>query len=282
MQTKKNPNPIIAVHNSIDWLTVTITTSETRNRIAERCFQLREDYLALGEQSRDWTSYGYQGYDCGDLRWGRRGQDDLITLRGHGANQHFREFGYAATHCSRIDLAVTIRHAFHDINVASEAYNTLQEVARDLPISRNYSIITSLLGGDTLYVGKRSSQQFGRLYDKTLESASEEWANCWRWEVEFKKPLAWEVLTSLLRSSQPDEWINAQVHQWFEDRYVQPSWVVNNSYPAIAIKRKKTADEKALEWLAKTVRPTVERLIRRGKATQMLNSLGILTEVQED
>lgn len=238
--------------------------------------------MALGEKSNDWSSYGYNGYDCGDLRWGRRPQDDLITLRSNGAALHWREFGYAATHCSRLDLAVTVKHQYHDLGHAQDKYAAIQQIAQDLPISRNYAIITSLLGGDTLYVGKRTSQQFGRLYDKTMESGETQFLNCWRWEVEYKKPLAWEVLTHLLRAGNPDKWINATVHNWFYSRYIGPSWDCDTEYPAIVIQRKKTADEKALEWLGRSVRPTVERLIRRGKAAEMLNSLGINTVLMED
>lgn len=275
MYSDKKAFEIIAIDNRIDWITCTVSSEKRRLSLAEQCFQWSNDEVEKGNKLQEWKSFGYHGYDVGGIRWGRRAQDDLVTLKGDQACDKWLKVAAVASTCSRIDLATTIRTRYHNVNLAAECYKTIQEIATDLPIIRNYSIITSLLGGDTLYVGKRASREFGRLYDKSLQSNDPHWANCWRYEVEIKKPLAWEVLSRLIAAESVGDFISSYVHKWFSDRLIEPAWNPTILMNAIEIRREKTHDERALDWLARSVAPTVARLVERGKAEMVLKALGI-------
>jgi hypothetical protein len=69
--------------------------------------------------------------------------------------------------------------------------------------------------------------------------------------------------------------VTSLVYHWFADRLVKPVFEVIGHGDAIRIKRRKTADEKALEWLYAQVRPTVERLVKRGKLEGTVKALGL-------
>jgi replication initiation factor len=266
---------VMLVSPSVDWITATAKRNVSRETIAERAHAHLNDSLALGEGVQMWSSFGYDGWQTKGIRWGRRRQDDLIQASSETANMWWPFIVANASNVSRIDLAVTVKFVDHQIALVSENWQAIQNIAGDLPIIRNYTIISSLFGGDTLYVGSRSSQQFGRLYDKGLESKEPAFQNCHRWEVEFKKPLAHLVASETASADHRDEYILGRVKGWFEERLIDCPWESSSRIGAIQILRKRTTDEKALDWLSRAVSPTVARLIERGKAKDVLIALGI-------
>lgn len=266
---------VVAIEPSVDWITATLKSRGKRDFISEWANEHLDACLALGEHVSLWNSFGYDGWSVSGMRWGRRPQDDLIQLSGSLANAHWALVVGAASNVTRIDLAVTVKFKHHLINLEKDEYETIGKLAQDLPIIRNYAIISSLLGGDTLYVGSRSSSQFGRIYDKGLESNAPEFANCHRWEVEYKKPLAQVAAQALIAGGETEPLILSVVKQWFDERLIYVPWEATERTTAIAILRKETTDDRALRWLERQVGPTVSRLVARGKSGDVLKALGI-------
>lgn len=264
-----------AVVPSVDWITATFKRNVSRETISNSAHLHLNDCLALGEHVVMWSSFGYDGWSVSGVKWGRRQQDDLIQVSGDTCQHWWKAIVANASNVSRLDLAVTIKFVDHQISLVSDNWQAIQEVAGNLPIIRNYTIISSLFGGDTLYVGSRSSQQFGRLYDKGLQSEAANYQNCHRWEVEFKKPLAHLVANEAAYSADVDGYILGRVKGWFEERLIETPWQGAERIGAIQLLRKRTTDEKALDWLNRSVSPTVKRLIERGKAADVLLALGI-------
>lgn len=263
------------VEPTIDWLTCTFQRSVSRETISTLAHAHLDDELALGNPVRLWSSYGYEGWSSGGVRWGRRDRDDLIQLSGEMAHKTWKFYAPLATSITRVDLAVTVKFVDHQINLITNQWEAIKALAGDLAIMRNYTIISPLFGGDTLYVGKRASQQYGRLYDKGLESGLHEFQNTHRWEVEYKKPLAFPVVAELLSSPEWQNVILTRVQQWFDNRLVQTPWTSHARISAIAILRKRTGDQKALDWLGKQIAPTVARLVTRGKKQEVLDALNL-------
>lgn len=275
MANKQQPNRLIEDYAGVDWLTGTANISKSRETVTRLAHSLLEDGISEGQKPRVWSSYGYTGWMMPGIRWGRRDQDDLISLSGETAASEWELFVPFLTNISRIDLQVTCKMAEHDIALASRAYEAIRAIALDLPIIRSYTMITNLLGGDTLYIGKRSSIHMGRLYDKSFQSRDRQFANCWRYEVEYKGAMAWKVATILAGTPDVYAEVKSLVHDWFSQRLVKPVFHVISTGNVMQIKRRKTADEKALEWLYAQVRPTVERLIQRGKLEGTISALGL-------
>jgi DNA relaxase NicK len=134
---------------------------------------------------------------------------------------------------------------------------------------REISLIDSL-SGETLYIGKRTSGRFGRIYDKSsLYGLEQGWV--YRFELETKKNVAKPVFDALFPRQ------NDGTLQWdgFENRIRATlksqfrRWGVSlkqNSDENIVIRGEAriTSEERQLEWLRRSVAPVVEKLTRNG------------------
>lgn len=273
---------ITKIVGSVDWISGTVRREDRRDDLAELAHKYLNEQLALGHEAIVWKSYRYEGWRINGASWGRRTDDDIITFSGSVAHGNWKGLSELLETCSRLDLAVTCWQRNHDIKLAAKEYNAIQELAQVEAINRKYTFMTNLLGGDTLYVGSRNSQYFGRLYDKGLQSQDLHYANAWRWEVEFHKPAALSILQVMAKQEVLEDFILTQVKTWFEDRYVKCPFAPNDPQSTVEIpRRKKTADEQSLEWLDTGVKKTVMKLAKKGKIKDVLKALG-LTEYADD
>lgn len=84
-----------------------------------------------------------------------------------------------------------------------------------------------------------------------------------------------QVIAELVASASPEHYIRNKVIDWFSTRLIDMPLEPQGTYNAIGIQRRKTTDEKALQWLAKMVRPTIERLVERRGLDEVLVTLGL-------
>jgi hypothetical protein len=150
---------------------------------------------------------------------------------------------------------------------------------------RRFTFIENTAGGQTLYVGSRASDQFGRLYDKGCESEENLCAPpgiIWRYEVEFKSYRAKKLAIQLAETARREETdvsedIGTFVSQWFIGRNITPIWVgaSDDMDWTCEIEAQITDDDASLRWLSIQVRPTVERLLDRKRADEVFDALGI-------
>lgn len=261
---------------SVDWLSGTVKEEGRRDDVATIAHNYLNAQLALGYEASVWKSFHYEGWRINGASWGRRTDDDIVTFTGDTAIGNWKPLSKLLETCSRLDLAVTVWQANHDIARASREYQAIQQLAQVEAITRKYTFITNLLGGDTLYVGSRNSQYFGRLYDKGLQSQELHYANSWRWEVELHKPAALMMLRRMSDCDQLEDFIITQVKTWFEDRYVKCPFEPNAPQTTVDVpRRKKTSDEQSLEWLDTGVKKTVQKLAKKGKVREVLKALGL-------
>lgn len=267
---------------SVDWLTMTVKRSQARNDLSKKAYDFLEESIETGSDVGQWEKHGYTGWYCNGARWGRRDADDLMQLSSDTAGHYWLEYLALADNVSRIDLAVTLKFDQNNARLVAKQFEQLKEESERTKLICKYSRTEGLKEGYTLYVGSRSSAQFGRLYDKQAESHNaEHWLNCLRWEVEFKKPLAWEVAQNLASSPHRDQLIYQRVYGWFTDRYVYVPDLGSAKVAPLAIPRKVLPDDKRLAWLARQVRPTVEKLQARGLDLEVKKALGILDNYPE-
>lgn len=274
MTNTNHPKVVQALH-SVDWLTMTLKRSYGRNTVAQKAYDFLEESISTGNDTGKWEQHGYTGWYCNSVRWGRREMDDILQLSGDAAGHLWQDYLPYADNVSRIDLAVTLKFDRNHKDLIAKQFEQLKEESKHTKLTRQYSKTEGLKEGYTLYVGSRSSAQFGRLYDKQAESKNAtHWLNCLRWEVEFKKPLAWEVAAELGMTAYPEQYIYQRVYGWFADRYIYVPDLGQEKIPPLHIPRKMLPDEKRLEWLAKQVRPTVDKLRARGYSQRLRGVLG--------
>jgi DNA relaxase NicK len=130
-------------------------------------------------------------------------------------------------------------------------------------------------GGITAYLGDRTSSYFGRVYDKDLESGDVAYTGCWRYEVECKSAVAAEVARMAYATRDLVGFAAGYVWGWWEERGVKPVYTVETAYREATATRHSQADANTLGWLRQAVRPSVERLIGRGRILETYDALGL-------
>jgi DNA relaxase NicK len=201
----------------------------------------------------------------------------LLSLAGHFAQRYFDQVAAEAWHATRIDLAVDVLLDEPDL-AATSAYARLvrktEEDARDGYKSK-FSLITGSDGGSTLYLGRRSSAHFSRLYDKGIESQTETTGLLWRYEVEYKQSAAHPCFLAVKHTADRNNLILGLVYRHFVDRGVQPLFLID-SVPGLL--KRETVEKThldALNWLQRQVKPTVGRLRLAGYEKEVYNALGL-------
>lgn len=267
----------LAVAAEIDWLTATTDC----DKVGFEWWLAFKD-LSAGHY-QDWRNRWYQGARADGYRWGWSEKQGYIFIStGSTTPACFYRIAPASRNVSRLDLSVTV-----------ELAKANQGLARDsMPPKptgpRNYTLISGTKPGETLYVGSRTSSQFGRLYDKGAESGQQEEGKLWRYEVELKSPrskivsdllLTWmdgeAVLSHPSSSLAVAEKIIPFVYDWFDEREVKPVFDREGKNELVVqIGRGVTTDQKKIEWLTSQVRPTVQDFLSRGLEERLAEALG--------
>lgn len=263
----KQQEVAVEAHPSVDWLTVTSRTpASTYDLIRVAMAQIGDDkYLAT--ESRPWHFQGFKGTSVEGACWGTRGDEGIVILSGARCGLVWPVVAPRAERCSRIDLAVTVTLVVAQEGVATRGYGA----ALDKDVC-SASIILNSRGGQTLYLGSRTSRYFGRLYDKSAEQGQAPGA-VWRYEVENKKPSAFPLLQSLMQSKEPGAWIGAYVWGWFAERGVTPMFARKDVNCAIEISGVVHSAERSLKWLSSQVKPTVQKLLIDGYGQEVYEAL---------
>ena len=277
----------IELSSSVDWLTCTAKSPEARIRLYELCAEFRRD-LAQNGKITPWRFRGYQGLQCESVRWGTRSDSDIAVLSGYDAEIAWRRLLPVAENVSRVDLAVTIRTR-NEVGDLVQVYYDWVKQNLGAWEARKLTKIENSQGGQTLYVGSRASDQFGRIYDKGAQDKKLKVppGYLWRYEVEFKDDRAPKIADGLKKLTVPGEdiskTIQESVYLWFDSRGVPPLFDRTKVLPlGSTVSARVSTDEKALAWLHAQVAPTVTRLMDKGKVDQTLQALGVQHWIVEE
>jgi len=178
---------------------------------------------------------------------------------------------------SRVDLQVSATLKEADPEIAHDCYSYLTELVTEgqvnVPVSYKLILGDVRTRGDTLYLGSRKSSQFGRLYDKGAQLETAEPGKIWRYEVEYKKPMALHVAKGLRDAVDRNEAIIATVYDWFSSRYTAPIFDRKGSKVVVELTARIHSDEVTLAWLRSQVSPSVIRLMERGRGREVFTAL---------
>jgi hypothetical protein len=260
-----------------DWVTVTSTTKGGRETLWELGHRCLDRLKAKDEQSSRWHGNGYSGFKARGCTLGVRGDSVILRLSSSEAAQQWREAASTGENLTRLDLAVDVEHDVPVTSLGLDVYRSAGHVPlrNGRPPSRSRFVDGK--GGQTTYIGSRSSEQFGRLYDKGVERRSRGPGQWWRWEVEFKGSHASTLARHLTAVQGSTRVIHSVVSRWFMERsgFAPPGVTTPVKYFVVA---EPSTDEKRLHWLATGVRPTVSILIERLGRARVLTALGISPE----
>lgn len=265
--------------SAIDWLTVTSTALNVGNRLL--------DTYAAYKTGKE-ASRTFYGFEClrseTGLMWGKRPKDGRYILIAPGdlAQSIFLKLAPLPVKVTRIDLACDVwldaprdqvRHSARVPMSKAHESKTKTTLIRGVGGGKRERV------GDTLYLGSRQSQQFGRMYDKGLQQKTTTPGKWFRYEVEYKAEAARQIanVARCLKPLQFGEWIRCTVHDWFLLRAVPPLFAPDTETPGTTIRSqmKQTTPEKKIAWLRTQVRPTIKYLLEQGLKNEMLDALGM-------
>jgi DNA relaxase NicK len=257
------PYEASVVHAGVDWISL---SCDRASGVAELLNWRDSAFKRLeeaGYSEKRFSSHGYEGRSRGQVSVsvGRGGA--LCQLSGSEAFDHWRAVAAHATNVSRIDLALTVRPASRTSLLAQESYSPVRGAVRGRGRPVELTLIQSQDRGDTLYVGSRKSDQLGRLYDKGKESQEERWADCWRYEVQYRRGYALEAARKLASAPADQETCQKAVSVWFGARGVPCVDISGGDAFDIKPAPKLADDESWLRWVRRCVRPRAQEIAAR-------------------
>jgi hypothetical protein len=271
-------------HSNIDWLTATCKGREPQIALYRMATEQLQVIKAQGNDLKSWHFKGYAGLQAQGYRWGKRADSSILVLSGTYAAEHWLAALGLATNVTRVDLATTVRLSEPLPSFAWHIYEVIGQEPEEKLENRNLTCLSNNHGGETFYVGSRISDQSGRLYDKGRENPKKldlPAGTLWRYEVELKRERAKSVAQQLLACAKAGQnvgnTIAETVQLWFFSRGV-PSliWSEADKGFDLSLEARVTDDLATLEWLTSSVRPSVQRLIKKGKRRDVLIALGFL------
>lgn len=257
---------------SCDWLTRTFSDPKIRRFVQDDFQNSAAALLAEGHEAAAWSWMGYEGQSIGGLSWGQRHDTDILRASGGTAERMFDRFAHYQGNCSRLDVALTLQWPRPNMHVASTTYSRIVGQS-DASKRRLYSLITNTKGGETLYVGSRASDQFGRVYDKDAEQGRARIATCWRYEVEFKADRAARVLELLQDSRERGKMYLGVVRGFFEPRGVRLPPLGDDHEVKVEVLAPPRHVDAQLAWLRGQVAPVVGKLQRMGLEASVIEAL---------
>lgn len=269
------------IQAAVDWITVTTRDAKVAAAWQEIYQEQKNAYDVEGQLDieKRWQIMSYQGTGFpGSIRVGFSLNLGWIVIASSTSASKWARLVGPKSNVTRIDLAVTQSLGMQLEDVPKRYY----EVIQDADTGRlNYALIQNTKRGQTLYVGSRSSEKFGRLYDKGIEAGLAPAGFKYRWEVEYKKPTANEVATVLkAMKGLKAEQIVSMVYTFFSLRGVPPLFRREGEMVKLEVLAKATSLDRKIQWIRSQVRPSIMRLIMAGRTRDLFCAMGV--DISED
>jgi hypothetical protein len=214
--------------------------------------------------------YGRRGRHC---FFGKRNEWAMLQVSGFACRDNFNTLLRQRSRATRLDIQVTLRIP-GGIDALMVLCKTSSINARP---GNGKKWKTKSIDEDgriqTIYIGKRASEWFGRIYDKYAESGDEAYKDCVRFEIEIKGQAARDVWTQMKESNRPHAFCNTVVIEWFARHGITiENHLLQENVPDIP-RREKPSEDKKVAWLANMVSGTVAYLCGTGHFWPVFNAL---------
>jgi len=174
------------VHCGVDWITVTASGGEKALHLYEAGALLCREAVSLGNKKSGWSMSGFGGWSTQGVQFGRRGEEAIVRLSSDLSRELWKEVYDDSDNCTRIDVQATFRVGCEVTPVINRHFAQAKRMGQGRRRTPTVSMLSTNNGPSTLYLNRRCSEAFARIYDKGAESKLKEFENCIRYEVEFK------------------------------------------------------------------------------------------------
>jgi len=269
---------VTIVDAGVDWLTLVSPKASADHELTLNAWY--DQYQQLRRRTgivEDAAMMGYQGIRTEGMFVGTRWDGAMCRISGKTARELFLIVPPGDSNITRLDVQVTCHAPGDGIHPPRLAAVQAEAANEGLPSSRRRNVEEHKdnKGGYTTYIGSRQSAAFARVYHKSAQDPDAYGPECYRYEVQFNKDSAAQVLKALYTHQEQLEHASiAIVWDWFERRGVIP--VFKRSGEVVTIDREViplTDLDKKLAWLYTQVRPTVTALVEQGQAEEVLCAL---------
>jgi len=271
----------VVIESAVDWITCTAKTPLQQDRIRHRAQSLLLSEIQTGQEIRPWNHKGYVGFTTGHCDLGTRHDSTIVRLHGHLAGTDWWDVFQEAENTSRLDVQVTVQN---DSDDGCVLVHKAHEVARQHKLHgklQQWHLRTDSSRGDTLYLGRQTSDTFLRIYCKAHESGLDHYARCVRVEAQFNRHLARQYASALADGRVVQEGCSS-----FLQNLAQARGIVLPTIAATChnVRWSRLAGDRRswLEWIAKCVRPRLERDISRFGKRDAYAALGILDDLKPE
>ena len=166
---KGKTHDVVIASSGPDWLTATSRGLGPNTALTAWSNEVADWLEAGGALPGRWVGMGYKGWSRGPLRVGYRGDAEMIAiLSGDPALVWSSKLPRASAGPTRFDLQTTILLDRPNPRLAEKLYLDLDVQNDTRKRKRSIKLIRSS-GGDTCYIGRRSSAVYLRLYDKSRD-----------------------------------------------------------------------------------------------------------------
>jgi hypothetical protein len=257
----------------IDWLTGT-SQSEQAFEIMFDLWNNMVSELEIPRRFRDvakWMGYDGERIEHGFI--GERNGQALVRLSGPLAYNYADQFLFAGARPSRIDFQVTGYVPSPSVTIES----MYRSACAFNPPSQRPPAVKAFLNRrqnfEGLYVGRRASEVFLRIYDKYEESREKMYVNHVRVELEAKAHTARSMAGTLMSGVERYEMTLALVKGACEARGLTFPFDTRGDGLVLRKTTYPTPIESKAAWLKSQVSPTIQALIEQIGEYQVMSLL---------
>lgn len=263
------------LESQVDWITATARTGHGGTELLDLGATILTEERSKGNYGRSTTFEGYHGTVSQHCFVGYRLDGACIRLGGSLARDRWGEVAHIATNVSRLDVAVTAVSNPSTDHLAVDYWRGTPRLAVRGGRQLEYTLIQTRGAGDTLYCGRRSSERFGRIYDKHFESKGLYPRGSWRFELEYKGGTAKEVASRLAAATDVPRAILGIVENRYQEWGMITPWDTVTATFSDRAPRTPTDNDSRMKWLTEQVSGTVETLSSSYTGEQLRKALGL-------
>lgn len=265
----------------VDWLTCSREDVKPGDEWDELATSLLHGSLEDGERVRLATWMGYAGLKSATMFYGWLARRSVVWMSGPHTPAHTCQLIQLASNVSRIDLQLTVEHTPADTSLGRINYRRAASYEGRPGCKPIVSEIHDTHHAHTVAIGSRISDQYGRHYDKGVESKLAAPGTIWRYEVEYKRGRAKKIAEQIALSSKVPEVAARTVWRWWASRGVMP---VAREPRGCLIDMRLAAPSKPdyLEWFERRLSRSVRRAIDSHGLHAVTRALGLLPHIEAE
>jgi len=268
----------------IDYLTCTLREDDVNlAKMVSIGHKLQKVEISEGNTLKAASVQGYDGTICGGVFVGESYQGAMVRVSSASANEALAALKVVSPKVTRIDLQVTVWYDEDPFSLIRREYERAYADAAvaDKRARREVTRHEKIDGGFTVNIGSRTSNYYGRLYDKWRESKDDAYAHSLRYEVEIKGERATQAYAALKASKDKQALkICSFVGEWYAARGIRVPFLFQVGEMDLSpIKREKSDTARRMKWLETQVRHTVLELRKTVDTNVILELLGFFEPV---